>query len=104
MLANKKGLGAALIGALMALAAFTSPGQALDTTNIAFVQTAGGTTSIPVGHAEFCKSRPDECRPNANPAAFVSLTEGLWQQAAWPALWLCAVGLLPVWWLVRQQR
>ncbi|MFY2763544.1 ABC transporter permease [Arenimonas sp. MALMAid1274] len=31
-------------------------------------------------------------------------TEGLWAQAAWPALWLCAVGLLPVWWLVRQQR
>lgn len=31
-------------------------------------------------------------------------TEGLWAQAAWPALWLCLVGLLPVWWLVRQQR
>lgn len=31
-------------------------------------------------------------------------TEGLWMQAAWPALWLCAVGLVPVWWLVRQQR
>lgn len=31
-------------------------------------------------------------------------TEGLWAQAAWPALWLCAVGLVPVWWLVRQQR
>ncbi|GAB2496803.1 ABC transporter permease [Arenimonas alkanexedens] len=31
-------------------------------------------------------------------------TEGLWAEAAWPALWLCAVGLLPVWWLVRQQR
>lgn len=31
-------------------------------------------------------------------------SEGLWMQAAWPALWLCAVGLLPVWWLVRQQR
>ena len=31
-------------------------------------------------------------------------TEGLWAQAAWPALWLCAVGLLPVWWLVREQR
>lgn len=30
--------------------------------------------------------------------------EGLWAQAAWPALWLCAVGLVPVWWLVRQQR
>lgn len=31
-------------------------------------------------------------------------SEGLWMQAAWPALWLCLVGLLPVWWLVRQQR
>ena len=31
-------------------------------------------------------------------------TEGLWEQAAWPALWLVAVGLLPVWWLVKQQR
>lgn len=31
-------------------------------------------------------------------------SEGLWQAAAWPALWLCGVGLLPVWWLVRQQR
>jgi iron(III) transport system permease protein len=28
-------------------------------------------------------------------------SEGLWAQAAWPALWLVAVGLLPVWWLVR---
>ncbi|KFL36563.1 ABC transporter permease [Arenimonas donghaensis] len=31
-------------------------------------------------------------------------SEGLWMQAAWPALWLCLAGLLPVWWLVRQQR
>jgi iron(III) transport system permease protein len=31
-------------------------------------------------------------------------TEGLWAEAAWPALWLAAVGLVPVWWLVRQQR
>jgi iron(III) transport system permease protein len=31
-------------------------------------------------------------------------SEGLWMQAAWPALWLCLIGLLPVWWLVRQQR
>ncbi|HEX5693829.1 MAG TPA: hypothetical protein VFY00_04320, partial [Arenimonas sp.] len=31
-------------------------------------------------------------------------SEGLWMQAAWPALWLGLVGLLPIWWLVRQQR
>jgi iron(III) transport system permease protein len=30
-------------------------------------------------------------------------SEGLWQSAAAPALVLVAVGLLPVWWLVRQQ-
>ncbi|WP_291361788.1 transglutaminase-like cysteine peptidase [Devosia sp.] len=80
MQSNKKGLGAAFMGAFMALAAIISPAQALDTTNVAFAQTVGGTTSIPVGHAEFCNSRPDECRANANPVAMVSLTEGLWQQ------------------------
>ncbi len=31
-------------------------------------------------------------------------SEGLWQSAAAPALVLVAVGLLPVWWLVRQQE
>jgi len=80
MQSNKKGLGAALMGAFMALAALTSPTQALDTSNVAFVQTVGGTTSIPVGHAEFCNSRPEECRAYAKPVAMVSLTEGLWQQ------------------------
>jgi predicted transglutaminase-like cysteine proteinase len=80
MQSNKKGLGAALIGAVMALAATISPTQALDTANVAFVQTVGGTTSIPVGHAEFCRSRPDECRVYANPVELVALTEGLWQQ------------------------
>lgn len=77
---NKKALGAALFGAVMALAAIINPAQAFDTTNVAFVQTIGGTTSIPVGHAEFCASRPDECRANANPVAAVALTDGLWQQ------------------------
>lgn len=36
--------------------------------------------------------------------AYAYTAEGLWAQAAWPALWLCLVGLLPVAWLVRQQR
>jgi iron(III) transport system permease protein len=30
-------------------------------------------------------------------------SEGLWQESAWPALMLVAVGLLPVRWLVRAQ-
>lgn len=75
-----KGLGAALMVAVMALAVIASPAQAFETTNVAFVQTVGGTTSIPVGHAEFCKSRPDECLQTANAIAAVPLTEALWQQ------------------------
>ena len=73
-------LGAALLAAIMGLAALASPALALDTTNIAFVQTNAGTTSIPVGHAEFCKSRPQECRANAQVVPAVGLNEALWQQ------------------------
>lgn len=68
----------ALLSTLMALIAL-APAQALDFTNIAFVQTATGTTSIPVGHAEFCKTRPEECRPHANPVSAVTLTSALWE-------------------------
>lgn len=80
MHSNKKGLGAALLSFLVAFVAIAAPAQALDITNVAFVQTVGGTTSIPVGHAEFCKARPAECRPHADLVAVVPLTEGLWQQ------------------------
>jgi predicted transglutaminase-like cysteine proteinase len=79
MSAHKKGLGA-LLGAICALLAIATPAQAFDTTNIAFVQTSATTTSIPVGHAEFCKSRPAECGAHANPISAVPLTESLWQQ------------------------
>ena len=73
-------LGAALLGAFIALATLAIPAQALDTTNAAFVQTHSGTTSIPVGHAEFCRQRPEECRTNAQLIPAVALNEGLWQQ------------------------
>lgn len=35
---------------------------------------------------------------------YAHTAEGLWAQAAWPALLLSLAGLAPVWWLVRQQR
>lgn len=75
-----QGLRATLLGAIMALAAIAAPAQALDTSNVAFVQTVGGNTSIPVGHLEFCKARPSECGAHANPVSAMSLDEGLWQQ------------------------
>ncbi|HEV7344515.1 MAG TPA: transglutaminase-like cysteine peptidase [Devosia sp.] len=80
MYVTKKGLGAALLLAIMALAAGSASARAVDTTNVAFVQTVGGATSIPVGHAEFCNARPQECRANADPAAIIALNDGLWQQ------------------------
>lgn len=73
-------LRATLLGITLALAATFSPAQALDGAQVAFVQTVSGTTSIPVGHAEFCKTRPAECGPNAELVPAVTLDEGLWQQ------------------------
>jgi predicted transglutaminase-like cysteine proteinase len=77
---NKKALGATLFGAVIALAATLSPSLAFDTTNVAFVQTVSGTTSIPIGHAEFCQSRPAECGVNSQVVPAVGLTQDLWQQ------------------------
>jgi predicted transglutaminase-like cysteine proteinase len=77
---NQKGLPAALIGAVLALAAITAPAMALDTSNVAFIQTSAQTTSIPVGHAEFCRTHGDECQPNANPVEAVNLDEAGWSQ------------------------
>ena len=77
---NNKGLRTALLGAILALAAITAPVLAQDTTHVAFVQTIAGTTSIPVGAAEFCNSRPAECRANDTVISAVSLDEAKWQQ------------------------
>ena len=77
---NKKGLRTALLGAILALTAIAAPVQALDTNNVAFVQTSANPTSIPVGHLEFCNSHPAECRAIANPVAALSLDDHLWQQ------------------------
>lgn len=79
---NNTGRTAAILGAALMLALGASPATAdtVDFTNVAFVQTASGTTSIPVGHLDFCRTRPDECRPNASVVQVQALDEGNWQQ------------------------
>ncbi|SMQ66101.1 Predicted transglutaminase-like cysteine proteinase [Devosia lucknowensis] len=74
-----KALFSGLITALLALAPI-APAAALDLTNVAFIQTSAGTTSIPVGHMEFCNSHPAECRPNDQVVAAAALDERTWQQ------------------------
>jgi predicted transglutaminase-like cysteine proteinase len=76
---NKKGLLAGLIAAIIALAPAT-PTAALDFSNVAFVQTTAGTTSIPVGHLEFCSTHPGECRANERIVPATELTDNNWQQ------------------------
>lgn len=79
MSSNKKGLLAGLISVLLALAP-AAPATALDLTNVAFIQTNAGTTSIPVGHLEFCTSHPGECRANDRVVPATELTDSSWQQ------------------------
>lgn len=79
MTLNKKGLLFGLISALIAIAP-AAPTSALDLTNVAFVQTAIGTTSIPVGHLDFCNTHPSECRPNDRIVPATVLTNANWQQ------------------------
>ncbi len=71
-----KRVAAAIAVAVLAAA----PAAALDFQNVAFIQTATNATSIPVGHAEFCRTRPAECAPHQSVVGAVSLTEPLWQQ------------------------
>jgi len=53
--------------------------QLVDFTNVAFAPVTGDT-SIPVGHADFCRRNPNECTVNANLVEDVHLTPANWQQ------------------------
>lgn len=37
-------------------------------------------TSIPMGHAQFCQTRPDECGQNANLVSYENLTQAKWDE------------------------
>ncbi len=52
----------------------------IDISNAAFANVSDRQTSIPVGHAEFCRTRPAECTINARFVAAEELTNAKWQQ------------------------
>lgn len=68
-------IAALLLGAL--LLAFSNP--VLADTQVAFART-GGATSIPIGHAEFCRTYPAECRGYPRHIELETLDEGRWAQ------------------------
>ncbi len=66
---------------ILALTALMAPAQAslnIDFSNPAFAPVTG-LTSIPIGHAQFCQLRPEECGPNQSVVEAVTLTEELWR-------------------------
>jgi predicted transglutaminase-like cysteine proteinase len=65
--------------AVLAAAVPAGAAQLVDFTNVAFAPVSGAT-SIPVGHADFCKRYPAECTMNATVVDDVHLTEANWQQ------------------------
>jgi predicted transglutaminase-like cysteine proteinase len=67
---------AAMLVAGLGIASAASP---IDLANTAFAPTLG-PTSIPIGHAQFCKLHNDECGPNQQVTEIVALTEDRWQQ------------------------
>ena len=71
-------VGLALLG-LAALNAPANAAQLVDFTNVAFAPVTG-ETSIPVGHADFCKRYPNECGVNATVVEDVHLGADNWQQ------------------------
>ena len=71
----------AIAGALISIAFATMPAVAgvVDFSNPAFAPVTG-PTSIPVGHAEFCKTHADECRINSHVVDVEPLTDARWNQ------------------------
>jgi predicted transglutaminase-like cysteine proteinase len=57
----------------------TTAAGAVDLTNVAFAPTLGSTT-IPIGHAQFCKTHSDECGAYEHASDVTLLTEGRWEQ------------------------
>jgi predicted transglutaminase-like cysteine proteinase len=67
-----------LAGALLAVAIFATPALAFE--HPAFANVSYEVTSIPVGAAEFCASRPGECGVNPHPVQTMTLTDGRWAE------------------------
>jgi predicted transglutaminase-like cysteine proteinase len=74
-------LHAAVMAMALLAGAAAAPALAFDVdfSNPAFAP-VGGATSIPIGHAEFCRTHRSDCSPNARVVPMVELTQALWQQ------------------------
>jgi len=65
---------------ILALSEISFAQSSTNFNNVAFAPSGNKVTSIPIGHAEFCQSRPSECKKNENPIATQTLTQAKWQE------------------------
>ena len=77
---NKNNIIRTLVGALVATLGFAAPAMAdqLSFSHVAFAPVSG-STSIPVGHHEFCKLHSRECQAFDRVVGAASLDEARWQ-------------------------
>ena len=68
----------ASVATLVAGLASAVAGPPVDFNNPAYAPTLG-PTSIPIGHAEFCRFHQDECGPYASTSDVVTLTQERWE-------------------------
>lgn len=68
-----------LLLAISTLPAFLAAPALAVSTNEAFVLDVK-ETSIPMGHAQFCETRPAECGQNANLVSYENLTQAKWDE------------------------
>jgi predicted transglutaminase-like cysteine proteinase len=74
-----KGFLAFVVAAAMVALAGPVVAQDVDFTNVAYAQVSK-QTSIPVGHADFCKHYPGDCQPHAQVIEAMTLTDARWQE------------------------
>jgi predicted transglutaminase-like cysteine proteinase len=80
-MSTKHKIAAYTVVAAMTALIFALPGKAAEVNfqNVAYADVSA-KTSIPIGHAEFCKRNAEECVANATMVATEALTESRWAE------------------------
>lgn len=68
-----------IVALAMAIGSGAASASQIDISNPAFAL-VGETTSIPIGHAEFCREHREECAPNASVVDAVELDQQSWER------------------------
>jgi predicted transglutaminase-like cysteine proteinase len=74
-----RAMGLVLFAAMLVMGARAEASQLVDFSNVAFAP-VNGATSVPIGHADFCRRNPGDCQINADLVEDVQLTPAKWKE------------------------